>query len=254
MYARACAAEHAWAGVQARGDLMLMMPLTALMLDNDATHFPAERIHVIRFMHRSSKRAPTINTGASQLSSSQRESDSDALVVRIRDGDRAAFDDLVRTHYAALCTFVRRVVDSSAVAEEIVQDVLMAVWERRRKLDPARSIKAYLYTSAHNRARNYLKHVRLVGRWEREAALRGAGSRHATEEDVAYNRLVAALQSAIEALPERCRLAFTLSRQSGLSNAEIAEVMGISVRTVDTQITKALKILRAELSDFIDKP
>lgn len=176
------------------------------------------------------------------------------VTLRIRAGDRAAFNSLVRSHYPGLCSFVFRLVESRTVAEDVVQDVLLAVWQSRERLDPNRNLKSYLYTAARNRARNYLKRRKLQDQWrERVSAVPQRGRRY-TDEDVEYTELVEAAEAAVDELPRRRREVFILSRQHGLSHAEIGDILGISLKAVEAHIARSLAFLRKRLSAFIAEP
>jgi RNA polymerase sigma-70 factor (ECF subfamily) len=142
-------------------------------------------------------------------------------------------------------------VRSRAVAEEIVQDVLLELWKRRESLAPESSPQAYLFQSTRNRSLNHVRHERVTKQGEPYA--RGPESiepaAHALMvEDEMHN----AVRRAVDALPERCREVFELSRTSGLKYSEIAITLGISVKTVEAQMGKALRILREELRPWIN--
>jgi RNA polymerase sigma-70 factor (ECF subfamily) len=180
----------------------------------------------------------------------------DLLAARVRAGDVAAFESLFTTHYASLCGFVVSYVRSEAVAEDLVADLFRHIWGRRERWMPKKGIATYLFGAARNRALDYLKHERIERRVRRDLVLSvhrasmGAPPARADERVVA-EELDIAIQRAIKALPPRRRLAFTLRRQQCMSYAQIAEVMGTSVKTVEIQIGLALKSLRSSLADWI---
>jgi RNA polymerase sigma-70 factor (ECF subfamily) len=162
----------------------------------------------------------------------------------------AGFEALFREHYAPLCSFVLRYVGTRAVAEELVQDVFAALWEKRSQLR-LRSVKAYLFGAARNRALNHLAHQGVVVEWERRAALESGDGEADTAED-AHLRLEAeelsdALAAAVASLPERCRQTMVLRYQQRMSYAEIAEALGISAKGVENQLNRGLKALRERL-------
>src|SRR5262245_51008621 len=174
-----------------------------------------------------------------------------AWVRRMREGDVAAFEAAFRAWYGELCSFVRPQMGSAHAAEEIVQEVFLRVWRARASLDPEQSLRAYLYRAARNTALNQLKRRRLETRWLIEAAAAPAPLAVDADQETQVNELQTALQNALESLPERCRLVFTMSRHQGLTYAEIATALGISVKTVETQIGRALKLLRSRLLAFL---
>ncbi len=143
-------------------------------------------------------------------------------------------------------------VRSRAVAEEIVQDVMLELWKRRETIDRDSSPQAYLFQATRNRSLNHLRHERvekhaepMIGREEAQ----GATAHSLMVEDEIH----VAMQRAVEKLPRRCREVFDLSRTHNLKYAEIAEVLGISVKTVEAQMGKALRILREELAPWLTR-
>jgi RNA polymerase sigma-70 factor (ECF subfamily) len=180
----------------------------------------------------------------------QLDVDPQALTRRIREGDAAAFEVVFRAYYAELCSFVAAQVGSDALAEELVQDVLLRVWQGRAQLDAKQSLRHYLYRAARNHTINHLKRRRLEDRWRDNAATAPARASSSTDEAVRTHELSDAIAETLATLPERCRLIFTMSREQGLSYADIAEVLDISVKTVETQMGRALKALRAGLATF----
>ena len=176
--------------------------------------------------------------------------DLQALTRRIREGDAAAFEILFRAHYAELCSFVRVQIGSVEIAEELVQDVLLRVWNGRAHLDPTQSLRPYLYRAARNHVLNYLKRRRVETRSLQDVAALPTPGLAATDEAVRTRELSVAIERALASLPERCRLIFTMSRDNGMSYAAIADVLGISQKTVETQMGRALKSLRASLAAF----
>jgi RNA polymerase sigma-70 factor (ECF subfamily) len=166
-------------------------------------------------------------------------------------GDVAEFEALFRAHFGPLCDFVHGYVRSRDVARELVQDLFLRVWERAQT--PATTLAAaYLYTAARNRALRHLRRQRVAARWLEIAAPESCTPAGIAEEAVQERELSEALQRAVAELPERCRLVFTLSRHQHLSNADIARALGISVNTVEQQMWRALKALRARLAPYLD--
>jgi RNA polymerase sigma-70 factor (family 1) len=166
----------------------------------------------------------------------------------IRAGDPSAFETLFHAYYAPLCSFAYRYLGARDLAEEIVQEVFLCIWERRESWDVRTSVRSYLLTSVRNAALSYLRHERVVRR--RQAEVRDSHeSVAASPEACALEaETVVAVRQAIARLPDRCRLVFTLHREQGLTYAEVAEALGISPRTVEVQIGRALKSLRKALA------
>lgn len=169
----------------------------------------------------------------------------------IQDGDQSAFESLFREHYGALCGFARRLVGDTAVAEELVQDLFVQLWEKRATLSPEISLRSYLFTATRNSCLNHLKHVAVRGRHEDHVRQQPQGLAADPSETVQLAELQARLGLAIEALPDRCGEIFKMSRFEGLKYDEIAERLELSPRTVEVQIGKALRILREALAEWL---
>jgi RNA polymerase sigma-70 factor, ECF subfamily len=162
----------------------------------------------------------------------------------------AAFDELFLAHYAGLCQFALRLTGSRMVAEDIVQDLFLALWSRRDELTLADPVP-YLYASVRNRA---ITHGRRE-RW-RFLTLASRAAEHIMDRQPAadeseLSELARALEQEIRALPERRRLIFTLHREQHLTYAQIGATLDISVKTVETQMGRALKTLRQRLAPFL---
>jgi RNA polymerase sigma-70 factor, ECF subfamily len=168
--------------------------------------------------------------------------------ARIAAGDQGAFEALFREHYRALCAFARQYMKDAEKAEDLVQDLFFRLWQDRAKIQVTMSVKAYLFASVRNRCLNAVavqSRVRSLNDEEDEAVF---------EEDVSEEERthrLARVHAAIEALPEERRKVFKLSRYEGLKYQEIADRLGISVKTVENQMGKALKTLREELQDLM---
>ncbi len=172
------------------------------------------------------------------------------LLARLRAGDADAFDAIFRSLYPQLVGLAEGMLRQRAVAEETVQDVMLELWRRRESLTLEESLRAYLFRAVRNRALNHLRHEKVERRGEPFAASEPSSppSAQAALED---EEIDAALREAVGALPERCREVFELSRVRGLRYAEIAAAMGISVKTVEAQMGKALRLLRERLAPWL---
>jgi RNA polymerase sigma-70 factor (family 1) len=189
-------------------------------------------------------------TGGRAASDVRLSSGESEWVNAIRAGDVNAFEAMFHAYHAPMCAFAYRYLGARDLAEEIVQEVFLFVWERREGWDVRSSVRSYLFTAVRNAALSYLRHERVVRR--RESEVRRLQPEPPPSPDLAAveAETVAAVRRAVERLPERCRLAFTLHREQGLTYAEVAAVLGISPRTVEVQIGRALKSLRKCLIDL----
>jgi len=176
-------------------------------------------------------------------------SDRDLLDL-LRSGDQGAFQQIFRSHYTRLVGLAGAMLRDTAAGEEIVQDVMLELWRRRETLVIETTLQAYLFRATRNRALNVLRHARVAQR--AEPLMRAESPAPARADDaVAEAEIQRALAAAVAALPDRCRETFELSRVHGLSYAEIARVMDISVKTVEAQMGKALRLLRERLAPWL---
>lgn len=174
------------------------------------------------------------------------------LQNRLRRGDQGAFDTIFRAHYAGLVGVAERMVREREAAEEVVQDVFLEIWRRRDTLVIEETLRAYLYRATRNRALNRIRRQQL----ERKSQhlLEATSSVAPTSEGAAEREIDDAVREAVASLPDRCREVFELSRGSGLKYTEIAAAMGISVKTVEAQMGKALRLLRERLAGWLEDP
>jgi RNA polymerase sigma-70 factor (ECF subfamily) len=172
------------------------------------------------------------------------------LLDRLRAGDEAAFDAIFRGRYALLVAVAERMLRDRAVAEEVVQEVLLNLWRRREALGPDEALGPYLVRATRNRALNHLRRLSV----ERRDAVHAAGPSETQASGVGQavaTELAAAIAAAVAELPPRCREVVTLSRARGLSYAEIAEALDISIKTVEAQMGRALRTLRERLAPWL---
>ena len=174
------------------------------------------------------------------------------LLERIRGGDEGAFDDVFRAHYGPLVGLAEAMLRNRAAAEDVVQDVMLELWRRRELLPVEDSLRAYLFRATRNRALNHLRHSRVERQSEPHVAGAAADPPRAPVSLV-EEEIDAALKAAVSDLPERCREVFELSRVHGLRYTEIASALGISIKTVEAQMGKALRILRERLAPWLPR-
>ena len=146
--------------------------------------------------------------------------------------------------------FVHRYVQDVPTAENLVQEVFLAVWANRSRLDPAKNVKTYLYTAARNQALKHLRHSDVEDRSAADVSC--ALPRQDTPEDeLRQKEISTAVARAVAALPEKTRIVFSMNRYDHLTYAEIAEIQGVSIKTVETQMGRALKFLRGRLAGLL---
>jgi RNA polymerase sigma-70 factor (ECF subfamily) len=203
--------------------------------------------------HASGPAAPTLRDIGARTPGRRQELQS--LVALVRAGNEAAFEQLFREYYNPLCVFVQRYVGGAEVAEELVETVFARLWEQRERWEVRGDLTAYLYSAARNQAVTYRRHA-AVERRMRERSLRDGVSpgvsqvRYDPQQQSEADELTTAIRNAVECLPERSRLIFTLRWQHHLSYAEIAATLDIATKTVETQLNRALKALRVHLRPY----
>jgi len=169
-----------------------------------------------------------------------------ALVARIRAGDEMAFTHVVTSLAAPLLAYVTSFVRSPELAKDLVQDVFADLWTHREQCAPTGSLERHLFGAARFRALHALRRQRVEQR-HTLGAEKGEVSVFPDDERLEHAELYAAVVRAAQTLPPRAAVAFTLRWRDGLSYAAIADRLGISVKGVEIQITRALKAIRDRL-------
>lgn len=172
---------------------------------------------------------------------------------RLKASDREAYAELFEEMYERLFRYVCSITSDAEAARDVTQDVFIRLWDARDSLSASRSLEAYLYRMARNRAYNYERDQRTRTEKEDEVRDRSVAQParpNQPDAEVAAQRLEDRLQRWIEDLPQRQREALTLSRFEDLSHDEIADVMEISPRTVNNHIVRALNHLRGRIRDY----
>ncbi len=171
-------------------------------------------------------------------------------IEKLRSGDAEAFEQLFRWFFYPLVAFACHYVNDHEAAEDLVQDVFIHVWSHREQLDPGRNIKTYLYTAVRNRAFKYARHLRVREHY-RIHHIASNATADSPEQQAADAEFHKALERSIQTLPVKCRTIFCMNRFDGLKYREIAEILDISIKTVETQMGRALKLLKKQLQAFL---
>lgn len=172
------------------------------------------------------------------------------LFAGVKRGDRSAFDQLFRLYYTPLCRLARTVSGYEQMAEEAVQNVFVRLWEKRRGLDQPDNVKGYLFRSVYNECLWLIKKQQSQKDLERNYVLDPPDELTSADQQQ-WEVFRPIIQMAIDNLPQKCRHIFLMRKQEGLTNVEIAEYLGVSVKTVENQMTIAIKKLREELKPHI---
>jgi len=177
------------------------------------------------------------------------------LLQDVREGDENSFSELFHLYYEDLCRFTLNYTGAPDVAEDIAQDIYLGIWRSRRTLKVEGSFKSYIFKAARNNALNYLRHKKIEGKWEekvkREKKNLSDSPYKEIQQSESFKELERAIEEAIDQLPDRRKLIFSLSRDEGLTYQEISIVLDISVKTVETQIRRAKYTLRELLSKYL---
>lgn len=174
----------------------------------------------------------------------------DRFIIHLKEGDEQAFENVYREYYKGLCAFASQYISDIEECEEIVQDVMMWLWENRASLHPEMSVKSLLFTIVKNKCLNSITHTQIKQRVHEQLY---ATFEQQFEDPDLYQEgeLMTRLDKAIQDLPEDYRVAFTMNRFENYTYAEIAEKMHVSPKTIAYRISQALKILREDLKDYL---
>jgi RNA polymerase sigma-70 factor (ECF subfamily) len=172
------------------------------------------------------------------------------IIKAIGKGNSVVFKQVFMSNYESLCRYAFTILKNAEEAEDVVQSMFVKLWEKREELEVKHSIRSYLFKAIYHQCINQLEHrtvklkhqLHIAHEMHAETQLPGT-FQHELEENII---------AAINSLPEQCRIIFMMSRYDELRYAEIAAHLNISVNTVENQISKALKILRAKLKDVIE--
>ena len=173
------------------------------------------------------------------------------LIGLLTDGDEMAFEQVFKKYFKALHAYAFTIVKEEETAEEMVQALFLRLWEKKENLDPQINLKAYLYRSVHNDSLNYLKHQKVKLKYQNHMVYQMKNETDNAANRVQLRELENQLQRALTELPEQCRTIFQLSRFEELKYQEIADHLSLSIKTVENQMGKALKLLRLKLVDFL---
>jgi len=170
------------------------------------------------------------------------------LIVRLKKGDRKAFGVLVETYHHKLCVYANSLCNDYALAEDIVQNTFIKVWERRKMLNENYSLNSYLYKLVYNE---------FIDQYRKNQAVMLIEKKYVEflnviideNEDQDTRKLINLVMESIEELPSKCKKVFLMSKKEGLTNPEISEFMHISIKSVEGHITKAFKFIKKNVRD-----
>ena len=172
---------------------------------------------------------------------------------KISDRDRKEFDRLFTKYFVKLATYAYKYVKNVAVAQDLAQSVFLKVWELNGNWNPKGTIRAYLYVAVKNKCLNHIKHNKVVDKRQEEKKSEEPKYQSGIEleDEKRVKVLEDHIQRAIKKMPDKRREIFELSRDEGLTYKEIAQIKGITKKTVENHIGRALKLLKDELKEWL---
>lgn len=180
--------------------------------------------------------------------SSEAKDQIDQLFSRVLADDYHAFEQLFLVGYKPLRSFCKKLVHINEVAEELVSEVFFKIWNNRKAIVISSSPKSYLYTAVRNISFDHLRKEKKYSLTNLDNAVAIPCDYFDPQKRSEYQELQIRINEAIAKLPKQCRLVFQLSREEGLRYNEIAEKLHLSVKTIETQMGRALKSLRKSLT------
>lgn len=175
------------------------------------------------------------------------------LITGLHNGSKQAFEEIFKNYHHRIYNFCMKILPGHDDAEEIVQNVFVALWNQREQVDKSKPLSPYLFTITRYMVYSELRKMVYRKAAYEEIAGNEISFSETTKDDVLFNELTNILQKLINSLPPRQKEIFRLSRDSGLSYKEIASKLGISENTVDTQIRRSLEYLRKEYERYFNR-
>jgi len=174
-----------------------------------------------------------------------------ATLKELNEGSHLAFEQLFDRWYEPLCKYAYSILKDMNDAEDVVQKIFCRLWDQRENLSIKSSINSYLYRMVHNESINAAQQKNSHHEHNLNYISTMNTANNYVAEQVTANELQLAINKALSVLPSQCRKVFELSRMDQLSYSEIGKELNISINTVENHISKALKILRVELKEFL---
>lgn len=175
----------------------------------------------------------------------------DFTAEQLRSGNHEVYEQIFTLWYGPLCYYACSIVHDMDEAEDIVQKMFCKLWDQREKIDIHTSVKSYLYRMVHNSCLNKIQQVKTRAAHHLQYAHTLPGTIENTASRVLHNELEQKILSAIDSLPPQCKKVFEMSRFQQMSYAEIAKTLNVSTNTVENHLSKALKVLRTNLKEFL---
>ncbi|MEI6137942.1 MAG: RNA polymerase sigma-70 factor [Mariniphaga sp.] len=181
----------------------------------------------------------------------------DYFLLRFKEGHEPAFEKVFKTNYNRIVGFCNQFIGDRDKSQSLAQEAFIKLWLNREKVKSMNGIRSFLYTSAKTECLNYLRHQKVINNYK-DRKLQFSESELNLEilesfdfDLLEFFELETMINQTINELPDKCRLVFTMSRIDCKKNCEIAEELDISVKSVEANITRALKTLRISLAEYL---
>ncbi|MGD0343333.1 MAG: RNA polymerase sigma-70 factor [Bacteroidales bacterium] len=173
------------------------------------------------------------------------------LITKLKEGDKNAFSLIFTIYYKDLVLFATNYIHKADLAEEIVQDTFVKIWEEHEELNIVFSLKSFLLKSVQNKCIDMIRHQKIRQNHINDVILNSPDYEYNTDNYLTNSELVGLIKTTLDNLPDEISQAYRMNRFEGLKYHEIAEKLNISVRTVEVRIGRALCSLRHELQDYL---
>ncbi len=175
----------------------------------------------------------------------------DFTAEQLRQGDHGAYERVFTSWYVPLCHYACAILHDMNEAEDMVQKTFYNLWDRREKIEIRTSVKSYLYRMVHNACMNKIQQAKIRAAHRQQYGYTVPNTVDNTAGRVLHDELEEKIRKAIGELPPQCKRVFEMSRFQQLSYAEIAAALNVSVNTVENHLSKALRLLRTNLKEFL---
>lgn len=173
------------------------------------------------------------------------------LTESIKTLNKATFEEAFRSYFTPLCSFAQKYIHDIDEAKDIVHNVFINLWNKREEIDLNTSLKSYLFQGVHNRSLNYIRDHKKIVQFDTLQSEGEIGNYIESKDHLESEEAEGRINRALDDLPDKCKEIFLMNRFDGLKYREVAEKLDISIKTVETQMSRALKTLRERLSDMI---
>ncbi len=171
---------------------------------------------------------------------------------KVKEDDIRSFEILFRKYYSSLCNYAYKIVKDIDTAEEIIQDLFFNIWEKRHTITIESSVKSYLYRATYNRCLLLMRQKSVQNKYEMYVRNQDKPFEHDVSDEMDVEELSRVIDKTLQELPERSRKIFRLSRFEGLKYHEIAKKLSLSVKTIESNMGKALKLFRKNIKAYLE--